>query len=76
MNEGFGKDFHRKGNSVKRHSVNRWTLKTEKLLFSSPSRKSALMYGGGGRLGAKRGFVRGADYLSLRGPTCIPRKAL
>ena len=43
MNEGFGKDFYRKGNSVKRSgdSVNRRTLKTEKLLSSSPSRKSA-----------------------------------
>ena len=42
MNEGFGKDFYRKGNSVKRsgHVVNRRTLKTEKLLSSSPSRKS------------------------------------
>ena len=42
MNEGFGKDFYRKGNSVKR-SVNRRTLKTEKLLSSSPSRRSALI---------------------------------
>ena len=48
VNEGFGKDFYRKGNSVKRgpghsgHSVNRRTLKIEKLLSSSPSRKSAL----------------------------------
>ena len=47
MNEGFGKDFYRKGNSVKRsgHSVNRLTLKIEKLLSSSPSRKSALIQG-------------------------------
>ena len=29
MNEEFGKDFYRKGNSVKDHSVNRRTLKTE-----------------------------------------------
>ena len=44
MNEGFGKDFYRKGHSVKRlgHSLNCRTLKTEKLLSSSPSRKSAL----------------------------------
>ena len=44
MNQGFGKDFYRKGNSVKRsgHSLNRRTLKTEKLLSSSPSRKPAL----------------------------------
>ena len=47
MNEGFGKDFHRKGNSVKRSGPfseppdRPRTLKTEKLL-SSPSRKSAL----------------------------------
>ena len=45
VNEGFGKDFYRKGNSVKRSgpfSVNCRTLKIEKLLSSSPSRKSAL----------------------------------
>ena len=41
MNQGFGKDFYRKGNSMKGsgHSLNRRTLKTEKLLSSSPSRK-------------------------------------
>ena len=37
MNEGFGKDFYRKGNSVKSHSMNRWTPKTEKLLSKSTS---------------------------------------
>ena len=45
MNEGFGKDFHRKGNSVKRFgpfTLNCRTLKIEKLLSSSPSQKSAL----------------------------------
>ena len=44
MNGGFGNDFHRKGNSVKSpgHSLNRRTLKSDKLLSSSPSRKSAL----------------------------------
>ena len=41
VNEGFGKDFYSKGKSRKR-SVNRRTLKTEKLLSSSPPRKSAL----------------------------------
>ena len=43
MNEGFGKDFYRNGNSVKRsgHSVNRRTLKTKKLLSKSTSQKSA-----------------------------------
>ena len=43
MNEGFGKDFYRKGNSVKRsgHSVNRRTLKSKKLLSKSTSQKSA-----------------------------------
>ena len=47
MNGGFGKDFYRKDNSVKRsgpfseppHS------ESEKLLSSSPSRKSALRRG-------------------------------
>ena len=44
MNQRFGKDFYRKGNSVKSFGpfVNRRTLKTEKLLSSSPARKSAL----------------------------------
>ena len=45
VNRGFGKDFYRKGNSQwrgSRHSLNRRTLKIEKLLSSSPSRKSAL----------------------------------
>ena len=43
VKEGFGKDFYKKGNSVKRsgHSLNRRSLKIEKLLCSSPSRKSA-----------------------------------
>ena len=51
MNQGFGKDFYRKGNSVKRlgHSLNRRTLKIEKLLSSSPGRKSALNKVLGGR---------------------------
>ena len=48
VNQGFGKDFYRKGNSVKRfgpfHSLNPRTLKTEKLLSSSPSPKSAPRY--------------------------------
>ena len=45
VNEGFGKAFYRKGNSVKRsgHSPNCRTLKTEKLLSSSTSQKSAPM---------------------------------
>ena len=48
VNEGAGKDFYTiRQNPMKRsgpgHSVNRRTLKTEKLLFLSPSRKSALI---------------------------------
>ena len=45
MNWGFDKDFYSKGNSVKRsgHSVNRRTLKTEKLLSSSPSTENQLL---------------------------------
>ena len=45
MNEGFGRDFYRKGDSVKRsgHSVNRRTLNIEKLLSSVPSQKSQLL---------------------------------
>ena len=46
MNEGFGKEFYRKGNSVKRSG--RFSeppdSEIEKLLSSSPSRKSALIY--------------------------------
>ena len=44
MNEWFGKGFYRKGNVVKRFgpSKNRQTLKIEKSMFSSPSRKSSL----------------------------------
>ena len=44
MNEGFGKDFYRKGNSVKRSGpfTEPPDSETEKLLSSSPSRKSAL----------------------------------
>ena len=45
VNQGFGKDFYRKGNSVKRSGlVNRRTLQTERLLFSSPPQKSALTF--------------------------------
>ena len=47
VNEGFGKDFYRKGKSQRRgsgHSLNRRTLKIEKLLSSSPSQKSALSF--------------------------------
>ena len=44
MNDGFGKDFYKKGHSVKRFG--RFSeppeLKFEKLLSSSPSQKSAL----------------------------------
>ena len=45
MNQGFGKDLYRKGNSVKSFGpfTERPALKTEKLLSSSPSQKSALM---------------------------------
>ena len=48
MNEGFGKDFYMKGNSVKRFGPvsEPLTLKTQKLLSSSPSRKSALIFWG------------------------------
>ena len=45
MNEGFGKDFYRKGNSVKRSGPFAEppdSENCEKLLSSSPSRKSAL----------------------------------
>ena len=43
MNERFGKDFYRQGNSAKGsgHSVNCGSLKTEKLLSSILSRKAA-----------------------------------
>ena len=35
MNEAFGEDFQRKGNSVKRsHSVNHRTLKTEPYIYN------------------------------------------
>ena len=56
MNEGFGKDFYRKGSSVKSfgHSLNRRTLKTENLLSSSPSRKSALTKCGSLELGKRK----------------------
>ena len=45
VNEGFGKDFYKEGIQWRApgHSVNRRTLKTEKLLSSSPSRKLALV---------------------------------
>ena len=45
MNEGFGLDFYRKGNSMKRSGPFNEPpeSETEKLLSSSPSRKSALM---------------------------------
>ena len=45
VNQRFGKEFYREGNSVKRfgHSLNRRALQTEKLLSSSPSRESALI---------------------------------
>ena len=48
VNEGFGKDFYRKGNSVKRFGpfTERRTLKTEKLLSSSPSTENRLLFGG------------------------------
>ena len=44
VNEGLGKDFYRKGNSVKRFGpfTEPPDSETEKLLSSSPSRKSAL----------------------------------
>ena len=47
VNKGFGKDFYRKGNQWRAsgHSLNRRNLKTQKLLSSSPSRKSALISG-------------------------------
>ena len=43
MNEGFGKAFYRKGNSVKRSGSFSELLdsEVEKLLSSSPSQKSA-----------------------------------
>ena len=47
MNEGFGRDFYRKGNSVKRlgpFSEPPNSEMPEKLLSSSPSRKSALIF--------------------------------
>ena len=46
VNEGFGKDSSGKAIQWRGpgHSVNRQTLKTEKLLSSSPSRKSALSF--------------------------------
>ena len=45
VNEGFGKDFYRKGNSVKRSGpfTEPPDSEIEELLSSSPSRKSALM---------------------------------
>ena len=42
MNQGFGKDFYRKGNSVKRFGPFIEPPDSEKLLSSSPARKSAL----------------------------------
>ena len=46
MNQGFGKDFYRKGNSVKSfgpgHSLNRRILKIEKVAVLIPFPKSAL----------------------------------
>ena len=53
MNEGFGKDFYRKGNSVKRFGP--FALKIEKLLSSSPSQKSALTSGSSERGRCRRG---------------------
>ena len=43
VNQGFGKDFYRKGNSVKRFGpfTEPPDSQTEKLLSYSPSRKSA-----------------------------------
>ena len=47
VNQGFGKDFYRKGNSVKRFGpvTEPPDSETEKLLSSSPARKSALSIG-------------------------------
>ena len=46
MNEGFGEDLYRKGNSVKRSGpFSETESETEKLLFSSPSPKSVLTLG-------------------------------
>ena len=61
MNQGFGKDLYRKGNSVKRSgdSLNRRTLKTEKLLSSSPSTENQFL-----KNGRKTNFIKNPSTFS------------
>ena len=59
LNEGFGKDFYRKGNSVKRSGRFSEPPDSENWKLLSPSQKSALILGKGSQKGSEKGACCG-----------------